>query len=70
MEERLVDIEIRIIHQEDLLDILNQTVYRQQQQLDQLQELCAGLAQRLQESQQASQAVSGAMQDDERPPHY
>ena len=42
MEERLVDIEIRITHQEDLLDTLNQAVYRQQQQLDQLQALCAG----------------------------
>ena len=49
MEERLVDIEIRITHQEDLLDTLNQAVYRQQQQLDQLQALCAGLAQRLKE---------------------
>ncbi len=70
MEERLVDIEIRITHQEDLLDTLNQAVYRQQQQLDQLQALCAGLAQRLKEIHQASQAASGEMPEYERPPHY
>lgn len=70
MEERLVDIEIRITHQEDVLDALNQAVYRQQQELDQLQALCTGLAQRLKEMQQASQGAAGQTLDHERPPHY
>ena len=33
-DERLVDIEIKLARQEDLLDTLNTTVYRQQRRID------------------------------------
>ena len=38
MEERITELEIKISFQEELLDTLNQTVVRQQQQLDLLQQ--------------------------------
>lgn len=67
-EERLVDIEIKLARQEDLLDVLNNTVYRQQRRIDELEALCAALAKRLAESQQAD---SGGQQSaHEIPPHY
>jgi len=66
-EERLIDLEIRIARQDDLLDELNRTVYKQQQKIDQLEKLCAELARRLKEL--ASSAGQG-MPANERPPHY
>jgi SlyX protein len=67
-EERLVDIEIKLARQEDLLDVLNNTVYRQQRRIDELEALCAALAKRLAESQQADSA--GQQTVHEIPPHY
>ena len=48
-DERLVDIEIKLARQEDLLDTLNSTVYRQQRRIDELEALCAALAKRVAE---------------------
>lgn len=66
-EERLTDIEIKVARQEDLLDTLNQTVYRQQKKIGELEALCAALARQM-------KAGSASSQDnefvDERPPHY
>ncbi|MBV8124566.1 MAG: SlyX family protein, partial [Paucibacter sp.] len=36
IEQRLTDLEIKISFQEDLLEQLNQTVFRQQEQIDAL----------------------------------
>ncbi|MFL6719056.1 MAG: SlyX family protein [Burkholderiaceae bacterium] len=66
-EERLVDIEIKLARQEDLLDVLNNTVYRQQRRIDELEALCAALAKRIAESQQAD---GGQQSAHEIPPHY
>ncbi|CAN5287109.1 hypothetical protein BH11PSE11_BH11PSE11_08000 [soil metagenome] len=66
-EERLIDIEIKFARQEDLLESLNQTVYRQQKKIDELEALCAALARRMQDSSAGGDESSGA---DERPPHY
>ena len=66
-EERLVDIEIKLARQEDLLDALNGTVYRQQRRIDELEALCAALAKRLAESQQGD---GGGQAGHEIPPHY
>ena len=38
METRLTEIEIKLSFTEDLLDELNRTVFRQQQQIEQLQQ--------------------------------
>lgn len=51
---------------EDLLDALNRTVYRQQQQIDQLQQDIRALRQQLQETAPAEAGSPG----DEIPPHY
>ncbi|AMP00008.1 slyX family protein [Collimonas arenae] len=66
-EDRIVDIEIKILRQEDMLDELNKLVYRQQLQIDQLETLCATLARRLKEAEDSRNAGQGAQ---ERPPHY
>jgi SlyX protein len=72
-EERIIDIEIKIAHQEDLLESLNNTVYQQQLQIDKLQTLCAGLVQQMRDMvssrHNAGQGEGGALLD-ERPPHY
>lgn len=65
-EERMVELEIRVARQDDMLEVLNQTVYRQQKQIDDLQALCAALARRLQEMRDAPEA--GPAND--KPPHY
>jgi SlyX protein len=67
-EERLVDIEIKLARQEDLLDVLNSTVYRQQRRIDELEALCAALAKRVAESQRADSG--GQQAAHEIPPHY
>lgn len=67
-EERLVDIEIKLARQEDLLDALNDTVYRQQRRIDELEALCAALAKRLAEAQQSNNG--GQQAAHEIPPHY
>lgn len=66
LNERLENLEIRLASQDDLLDVLNQTIYRQQKKIDELEALCAALARRLTES--PSQA-SGDLAH-EKPPHY
>jgi SlyX protein len=66
-DNRLVEIEIKIARQEDLLDHLNQTIYRQQKKLDELEALCAALARHIKTMQQAA-SEHGAV--NEKPPHY
>lgn len=65
-ELRLDELEIKASFTDDLLDQLNLTIYRQQQQID-------ALAQQLvQLRQQMPEAGSGGGRDpgDELPPHY
>jgi SlyX protein len=66
-EERLVALESKLAHQDYLLDVLNQTVYRQQKQLDELDTLCAVLAKRVAElrTKQPDSTLPH-----EKPPHY
>lgn len=66
-EERFVDIEIKLTRQEDLLDELNRTVFRQQQQIEQLEALCATLGRHLKE---LAQTKGDPMPANEKPPHY
>ncbi len=65
-DHRLDELEIKASFTDDLLDQLNLTIYRQQQQID-------ALAQQLvQLRQQMPEAGSGGARDpgDELPPHY
>lgn len=65
VDRRLEDLEIKVSYTEDLLDQLNMTVYRQQQQIDRL------ILQVTQLREQAPEQGGGARNlRDELPPHY
>ena len=64
-EDRFVDIEIKLAHQEDLVETLNQLVYAQQKRMDKLEAMCAALAQHIRDN-----AHDGPNAVNERPPHY
>ncbi|MBF5006490.1 SlyX family protein [Diaphorobacter caeni] len=66
-EQRLSDLEIKASFTEDLLDQLNLTIYRQQQQIDDLIRVVADLRKQLPE---AGAPGSGQAILNERPPHY
>lgn len=66
-ENRLVEIEIKVSRQDDMLDTLNQTIYRQQKKIDELEALCSALARRIKEM---GSTDTGRNLIDERPPHY
>ena len=64
-EDRFVDIEIKLAHQEDLVDSLNGIVYQQARKIDQLEAMIAKLAEHIRNLQEAGQNPIN-----ERPPHY
>jgi SlyX protein len=64
--EQVGDLQIKLAWAEDLLDTLNTTVFRQQQQIDLLQEQLRMLRQQLNESQPGEPHSLR----DEIPPHY
>ncbi|KAF1048286.1 MAG: Protein SlyX [Herbaspirillum frisingense] len=66
-EDRIIDIETKLAHQEDLVDELNKTVYRQQKKIEELEMLLGALAKRFRELSDASQDRAAA---NEKPPHY
>ncbi len=65
-QDRLTELETKLAFAEDLLDTLNQTVIRQQGQLDLMQQQLRLLHQRLQEAQPAE---ARSLRED-IPPHY
>lgn len=66
IEERLVDIEIKLAAQEDLVESLNAMVYRQQKKIDELEALCAALARHVKDMREDAQVAPA----NEKPPHY
>ena len=64
-EERFIDLETRLAHQDHLLNELNDVVTRQQAKITQLDELCQSLITRVRSIGEALPDVEGA---DERPP--
>jgi len=66
MESRLNELEAKLSFAEDLLEALNRTVFRQQQQIDRLQQDIRALRQQLQDGAPGEAASPG----DEIPPHY
>lgn len=66
-EERFIDIETRLSHQDQILHELNEVVTGQQAKIMQLEELCQSLVARV-------RSIGDAMPDRdpgaERPPHY
>lgn len=66
MEARLIEIEIKLSYAEDTLEELNRTVFRQQEQIEQLQQLVTRLANQIQDLAPPERRDLG----EERPPHY
>ncbi len=66
---RLTELEIKASYTEDLLDQLNLTIYRQQQQIDRLMAEVAQLRQQVPDSEVGGSA-RGTRLRDELPPHY
>lgn len=66
MESRLTNLEIKISYTEDLVDELNRTVFRQQQQIDMLINNIRELRQLMTSDDPAEQRNLR----DEIPPHY
>ncbi len=65
-DKRLMDIELKVLAQEDLTQELSDIIYRQQKQIDELRATCASLAKRM-----GSGDADGAdAYGQERPPHY
>ncbi len=62
-DERLTDLEIRLTHQEDMIDELNKVIYRQQVKISDLESLLKELAVRLVD-------IESGRPLNERPPHY
>jgi SlyX protein len=65
--ERLTELEIKSSYAEDLLEQLNMTIYRQQQQIDRL---ILHVTQLREQSQNANQDGTARNPRDELPPHY
>lgn len=66
-EDRLTELEVKLAFQDELLDTLNLTVTRQQQQIDLLQQQLRLLYQQMRSA--TPDADPGASQH-EIPPHY
>lgn len=66
MDARINELEVKLSFAEDLLEQLNLTVFRQQQQIEGLQRDMRALRQQMQESMPAEQRSL----HDEIPPHY
>ena len=64
IDRRLTDLEIKSSYAEDLLDTLNQTIFRQQEQIDMLIREVRALR------QQGAGATSPRPAQDDLPPHY
>jgi SlyX protein len=63
---RLNELEVKIVLADDMLDQLNQTIFRQQQQIDALAQEIRSLRQQLPQDRN----TSGTALLDELPPHY
>ena len=66
METRIAELEVKLTYAEDLLDTLNRTVYRQQEQIDRMARELRALRQQM---LQALPAEPRSLRD-EIPPHY
>jgi len=64
-EDRFVSIEIKLAQQEDLVDELNKTIYRQERRIDQLEAMVTKMAEHVRTLRDAGQAPLN-----EPPPHY
>ena len=66
IDKRLMELEIKASFTEDLLDQLNQTIYRQQQDIERLARELVQVRIQSQDNRQGEQRNPG----DDLPPHY
>lgn len=66
-EQRLIDIETKILQQELSIEELHQVIYRQQKTIDQLEVKITGLVQRFREVSAGGPEIGPG---NEKPPHY
>lgn len=66
-EDRLIDIETRLAHQDQTQIELNAALANQQQTIMKLERLCASMLERISSLHEASPEGAAG---DERPPHY
>jgi len=67
MEEKIIDLEIRITHQEDHILELDKIIYQQQQAIDLLQDQIKHLQSKLKNT---SEANILSPSEEKPPPHY
>lgn len=65
-DEKIIDIETKLAHQEHLLASLDDALSNQQAQIIELENLCQSLVERI----RALSEAGGEEQNDETPPHY
>ena len=66
-DDRVVEIETRLAHQDQMLIELNDALAKQQESIMTLEQLCASMAERL---RGMGESQSSAPSENERPPHY
>jgi SlyX protein len=66
-EERLTDIEIKLTHQENMVEELNKVVCQQQKKIDHLEAICEALIRHVKE---LSDSAAEQRATNEPPPHY
>ncbi len=66
-EERFIDLETRLAHQDQLLFELNDVVTKQQEKIMRLEALCTSMSERM---RSLGDAAPSDAQADEPPPHY
>lgn len=64
-EDRFINLEIKLAQQEDLVDELNKTIYRQERRIDQLEAMVTKMAEHVRTLRDTGQAPLN-----EPPPHY
>jgi len=67
IEDRLVDIEIKLVYQEETIKELNGVVCEQQKQIDHLESICKVFESQI---KNLSEAIGGKPILNEKPPHY
>jgi SlyX protein len=65
-DERFVAIEIKLAHQEDLVESLNDVVYQQTRRIDELEAMVNALGEHIRNAAQSAPGSGGH----EVPPHY
>ncbi len=66
-EDRLIEIESKLAHQDQLMLELNEVVTEQQAKIMQLEQLCTSLVERV---RAIGESAAGDGPQDDRPPHY